>query len=76
MKTKRHCLSCGRDITVAEWQGLPSTGMQCLPAEEPGERDMRLEWRRCPCGNSLAVDLEDPDFVLFAVLAASREVAA
>jgi hypothetical protein len=50
--------------------------MQCLPAEEPGERDMRLEWRRCPCGNSLAVDLEDPDFVLFAVLAASREVAA
>jgi hypothetical protein len=71
MTTSRPCLTCGRTITPAQWLGLRHLTTQRYPAEEPGEPAMELEWRACSCGNSVSVDLEDPDYELFAVLSSS-----
>jgi len=67
MLTRKHCLSCGRDYTPAQWPGLMILAVQIISADEPGERDMCLEWRKCLCSNSIQVDLADPDNELFQV---------
>jgi hypothetical protein len=61
----RNCLTCGRDHTADDWRALDWIETQDLPGDE-GETPMRLEWRRCTCGNALSVDLADPRWESFA----------
>jgi hypothetical protein len=60
----RHCLRCGADHTPEAWRALEHLSMQWIAGED-GERTMRLDWRRCTCGNALPIDLADPEMEAF-----------
>ncbi len=52
--------SCGRTFTRQEWEGLPLLGLQ-PPGESPqgqGHLWYGQELRNCPCGSTLAVEVE------------------
>jgi hypothetical protein len=40
------CSCCGREYTRDDWHDLPSIGVT-----------LELEWRQCPCGNTLALEV-------------------
>ena len=48
---KKAC-GCGARYTATAWQALPLQGIQ------PLEGEPSLEMRNCPCGSTLAVEVE------------------
>jgi hypothetical protein len=61
---RRRCVSCGTDHAPDGWRALEHLSTQVISGEA-GEREIRLDWRRCICGNALPVDLADPAMVEF-----------
>jgi hypothetical protein len=74
MNYTRHCLTCGQNHSVKEWSKLRYLDTQCIDGELD-ERPMALEWRKCTCGNSLHVDLKDPENARFVALAQQKVAA-
>lgn len=48
---------CGKKYTKAQWEKLPSKGIQVIEADEEGPEE-RLDLRNCSCGSTLATQLE------------------
>ena len=48
--------SCGREFTRSQWSLLARCGRMHL-----ARRDAMIELRNCPCGSSMALQLEGPD---------------
>jgi two-component system cell cycle response regulator DivK len=48
--------SCGAEFTRSQWSALPRCGQMHL-----ARRDTVVELRNCPCGSSMALQLQGPD---------------
>lgn len=47
----KRCSNCGRTFSATAWAALP-----CIGTQSDGE--IMLELRNCPCGSTIAVDVE------------------
>jgi hypothetical protein len=52
------CLCCGNEYDLGSWMALPCNGTQRVPpGDGPNEPEHWLEYRTCPCGTTLAIEL-------------------
>jgi hypothetical protein len=67
----RRCPKCSGGYTPDAWRALYHLKTESYEADEHGPAS-KLEWRKCRCGNSLSIDLLDPENAAFA--ATKKEV--
>jgi hypothetical protein len=48
---------CGRSYGRKSWRALPFVGRQHTPKDDYGPAET-IEMRNCPCGSTLAVEVE------------------
>jgi hypothetical protein len=53
LRVLKTCQPCGRGYTGPEWARLPLA----VTAESPNGMAMGLEWRNCPCGGTMVLEV-------------------